>query len=430
MKVHGIISSYFGDDEWDIGKSVRWTQYFCDTEYAMDVNSSNRARGYIVAWENTFPDVKYGYYSAHNFFDSVSTAADWRRSSFLQADEAWDYDDDDWVIFVDCTEGLCVDDNNPPPGWDPSSIALENPFIEWITEEIAAAPVDTEIISLKTWAFVRNSASFTVYGEIDPFLGEITQLMQGTETYQGLTAEELRLANAVETPAAFSYYTPAGALARLIKVSALRDPGFDWGILDRYEASPDWQANQSLQLITYAYARWSQDPTDVDLETGYPTSEATDDGYRMRRRISRVRPIPGLGTSSWPPLDNAPLFYPPLPPRLAPQSESRMFAEGPDFSNDEFSSDFLGFRRRSAQHHAGGNPWPVGSEMELTTPLYDREFRANPREGLFYVNAELGPVPWNPITGKPAVDLDEWVDANFDDHYYFGDPVLPLNPPR
>jgi hypothetical protein len=35
-------------------------------------------------------------------------------------------------------------------------------------------------------------------------------------------------------------------------------------------------------------------------------------------------------------------------------------------------------------------------------------WRQNPRDGVWYVNHELGPVPIDPITGDPSVDPDDW----------------------
>ena len=49
----------------------------------------------------------------------------------------------------------------------------------------------------------------------------------------------------------------------------------------------------------------------------------------------------------------------------------------------------------------------------LSTPLYTTVFRGNPREGLFYLDGQLGPVPWNYLTGQPVVDPAEWDPDNF-----------------
>src|SRR5690606_37236317 len=120
--------------------------------------------------------------------------------------------------------------------------------------------------------------------------------------------------------------------------------------------------------------------------------------------ICRVRPIEGLSTDSWPPLDTAETYCPAPPPGLTPDDASRLDAEGPEFSS-AFSPDFLNFQRREVVVPA--EPWPDGA-LELATPLYHTVFRENPREGLYFQHQELGPVPWNFLTGQPAIDASAW----------------------
>jgi hypothetical protein len=35
-------------------------------------------------------------------------------------------------------------------------------------------------------------------------------------------------------------------------------------------------------------------------------------------------------------------------------------------------------------------------------------WRQNPRDGVWYVNYNLGPVPTDPLTGDPSVNEDDW----------------------
>lgn len=409
MAIHGIASSYFGDKEWDIGKSVRWFQLFCDTEYILDANLNRRPRAFLIAWEASFPGVKYSYFTANAFTKDPETAATWRKTSFERADAAWGYDADDWVVFVDTTEALVVDDNYPPDGLGDNYSDTVDPFKGYITQEIANVAPGVEVIYLPFWAFVRNSAPFRVYGTVDPTLdGVIENLLPG-QTYQGLTASELRQMNRTEHISAYSFYTHPGYLPRLFKVSALRDPGFDWTTLDTFVAVEDIPAEAAktelaLSLVSYAYARWSQDPTAVDPATGMPATEADDDGYRMRRYISRVRPIDGLPTDAWPPVDTAPLYAPVLPDGLQPQDDSVLTEEFPEFSSD-FSDAMLNFYRRAVEQPS--EPWPA-EHFELTSPIYPTIIRQNIREGLFFESDEFGPVPWNYVTGQPGLDPEIW----------------------
>ena len=112
MAVHGIISTYFGDLEYDIGKSFQWTQSLCKTVYVLDTNDAESSRQYVVDWDRFSPQAKYSFYSGKSFFGSPQTAADWRKESFTRALAAWNYNDDDWVLFIDGTEALNV--FNPP----------------------------------------------------------------------------------------------------------------------------------------------------------------------------------------------------------------------------------------------------------------------------------------------------------------------------
>ena len=108
MYIHGIVSTYFGDLEYDIGRSLNWTSSFCDTTYIMDLNIADTSRQFVIDWDRYDPDAKYSFFSQHPFFGSPQNASDWRKTSFDRALSAWNYSDDDWVLFVDGTEGLNV----------------------------------------------------------------------------------------------------------------------------------------------------------------------------------------------------------------------------------------------------------------------------------------------------------------------------------
>jgi len=416
MAVHGIMSAQFGDWEWDIGKSVYWTQQFVDTAYAIDINVGSGSRSYLLDWDKSFPAVKAKYFSNRSFFESTEAAALWRKDSFEAADAQYSYDANDWVIFVDTTEGLCVDDGGMdfpsfdplnPPVSTPGSVA--NPACQaYLLDEIANA--DDDGLFLPVWAFTRNSQAFTVAQTIDNALQvQIDALAEG-EKLLGLTKDELTRINTSFIDSAYSSYVLAGWSPRLFKVSVLRDPGFDWTMLDTFYDSEDidsgLKAQLHLSLITYAYARWTEDPSNIDPTTGLPldVSEEQDLGFRMRKLISEIRPIDGLDLT-WPVTDEATEYYGFLRDYLVPQmGVSRTSAEGPQFDGGPFSSDFLDFTRRNV---GSTDPWPAGY-LDLSTPLYYRIFRQNIREGLFYRDNVLGPVPWSFISGRPAVPADKW----------------------
>jgi hypothetical protein len=306
MRIHGIVSSYFGDLEWDLGKSVRWVQFFCDTEYALDASLDSRPRDYILSWSASFPDVRFSYLSSHDFFAGPEAAAYWRAVSFERADAAWGYDDEDWVLFVDCTEGICVDTDNPPPELTSPGLSTDlglDPFKAYVTQEIDNAGPDVEVIYLPTWVFVKNSAPFITYGTVSDEITDVIAELEPGQTYQGLDATELALANRTENVSAYSYFTTPGYLPRLVRVSTLRSGDFDWASMDTWaETVPEGAgtSDMAMSLLSYAYARWTDDPAQIDPETGFPATEEVDVGFHMRSLISQVRPVEGLQTV-WPP---------------------------------------------------------------------------------------------------------------------------------
>lgn len=416
MSIHGIISSYFGDNELDVGKSVTWTQLFCDTEFILDAQVGATIRRFVIDWAKTFPDAEYSYNAGTSFLSSPLEAAEWRKVSFERADAEFGYSEDDWVLFVDATEGLSVDDETPPESF--LETYYGDPFKAYILEEISNSGPDVDMLYMPVWAFTRDSAPFKVFNIIDPaledYLDELA-LSPGSVpsgVYGGVSAAVLRAANTTETVSAHSYYTYAGLLPRLIKVSALRSPGFDWSLLDTFvEDVPVGEPNSAacqdyLALISYAYARWAA-PEDIDQETGLAVSESADIGYQMRQAISEIRPILGLGTASWAAADSVVESAPHQ--LLADYDDPRTnfgtdATPGPQFSRD-FNSSTLNFNRRQVPPDPI-EPWLV--PIELRTPLYDLMFRSNLREGIFYLDNTVGPVPWDAVTGQPSLDPVIW----------------------
>lgn len=123
MAIHGIVSTYFGDLEYDIGKSLTWTEPFCDSVYVLDVNTSDTSRQYVVDWDRQVPKGKYSFATDISYFGSPATAAAWRKRSFDRAAAAWNYSADDWVLFIDGTECLNVY-HTPPVDVTPVSVSV------------------------------------------------------------------------------------------------------------------------------------------------------------------------------------------------------------------------------------------------------------------------------------------------------------------
>jgi hypothetical protein len=180
-------------------------------------------------------------------------------------------------------------------------------------------------------------------------------------------------------------------LARLTKVSALLDDGFDWASIDT-PASPT--PGVMCQIISYAYAHWNiQDVPPGETEVP-PLSEANDDGYRMRKLISKARPIPGFQTAVWTE-DDQPAGLPgPTAPSTVQNTHPDLVVVGTP----------------------GGDPH--ASTEALLTPLYDTVFRINLRDGVWYEAGVSGntPLVWNEADQKwvPVYDPDEWASMGVD----------------
>jgi hypothetical protein len=83
--------------------------------------------------------------------------------------------------------------------------------------------------------------------------------------------------------------------------------------------------------------------------------------------------------------------------------------EGPEFDSS-FGPSMLNFHRLAVEEPA--EPWGIDFP-QLKTLMYPAVIRDNPREGLFFQDRELGPVPWSYLTGQPALDPGAWVPENF-----------------
>jgi len=321
QRLHAVVGAQFGDLEFDVGKSVPWTKMFVDDVYITDINSGD-PRYYIIDWDKTSPESKYTSLGV----DYFTSPAAWRKAQFEAADAAWGYDNNDWVLFLDATEGLSCDTRSLPDD------VVFNPFRSYLHREVTrATTAGLSQVCLPFYAFVRN----------DPrpdarrfFQIEDTELLQTQ-----VTLPTLDQANVSVVHVAAPYYlqpesfTERG-LTRLLKVSVLRNPSFDWSQLDRF-AQPS--TGVKVQIISYAYAKW------VNPANG------TEAGLKVRQKISQVRPIASLPSSGI--------------------GDSAGIA-GPYTVADQ------GLLAQVAGSTAQTEP--------LLTPLYRSLFRVNPADGVWY----------------------------------------------
>jgi hypothetical protein len=156
MAIHGIVSTYFGDLEFDIGKSLNWTSTLCDSMYVMDVNNSESSRQYVIDWDNSFSTVKKSFFSQYSFLTSPTTAKNWRKESFNRAKAAWNYNDDDWVMFIDGTEGLNVF-HAPPVTFNVTHASVTTP----VTIPVTTTGTITVTTSVSHGAAIGNTLKLT-----------------------------------------------------------------------------------------------------------------------------------------------------------------------------------------------------------------------------------------------------------------------------
>ena len=263
--IHALVGAPFGDLEYDVGKSVRWTQWFADDIFITDINTGDQ-RYWIVNWDLTFPNAHHHVTDINFFVDPVA----FRREQFARAQKEPGIllEDNDWVLFVDATEGMSCDTRSLPDNYE------IQPFRSFVYREITRAiAAGRDFVSIPFFAFLRHDDIITVEYQDASTAG----LGEGLDSIQ----------QSIGTP----YYVANQGLARLWKVSALKAVGFDWTKLDQPQAA---SADVKLQIVSYAYAHWNlQDIVPPDTEV--PALDANnDDGWRMRKLISRVRPIASL----------------------------------------------------------------------------------------------------------------------------------------
>ena len=118
--VHGLVGAQYGDLEYDVGKSVRWLDFFVDDLFITDINTGEQ-RYWVINWAESFPDSKH-VVTGRNFFYDKPQAALWRKEQFEAGAAAFNYSDEDWVMFVDGHEGISFDIRSLPNDYDAAAI--------------------------------------------------------------------------------------------------------------------------------------------------------------------------------------------------------------------------------------------------------------------------------------------------------------------
>jgi hypothetical protein len=364
--LHALCGAQFGDLEFDVGKSIRWTQWFTDDVYITDVNLGT-PRYWIVNWTLTYPLAFHGVTNI-NYFAAPAKFRQIQWNAAL-AERGLQFDDDDWVIFIDANEGMCIDTRDPQP----TNHDVE-PFKSYLYREIQRCiDAGKDRATFPFYAFVRHDDVIKAHYESPAF-------EDGTLGYTTATAD-------MGTP----YYIADQGLTRLWKVATLRDPSFDWTLLD-VPTAPD--AGRNVSIISYAYAHWNLQDIEPPQTEVPPLSFDNDDGFRMRKLISMVRPVTGLPTDDahWDPVNDT--------------GET----PGPWAAEDQFTPD----------PEESQPVTPNAAFAGLLVGLYDNVIRINMRDGVWYEGGELGNVPltwdedtqtWVPRDMSPEDwhDTDTWV---------------------
>lgn len=358
--IHILVGAPFGDNEFDIGKSVRWLSWFSSSTFILDVNLGTQ-RYWVIDWTASFPKSMH-YVTGINYFVNP---VGFRMEQWTRAQQQIKITNNDWVLWVDGVEGLSVDNRDPlPTDYDVA------PFTSFLWRAIDTAVNDR--VYLPFYVFLRSD--------------EVQNASYNTDAVPPGSVVP-PLSQTISTP----FYLDTGkGLCRLMKASVLRDPTFNWATIDQLAPARD---DLQTQIISYAYAHWAPlhiPPGETEVP---PLTEANDRGWEMRKSISKVRPIPGLGFTTWDDGASDPVGEP------GPWVAATVAQTNPDLVITPDTST------PSA---------PQAALEPVTTPLYDQVIRMNLRDGLWYVAGASGniPVRWDSDTQTWISDYDPDLWAN------------------
>lgn len=377
MKVHGIVCSYLGDNEYDIGKTAGWLNSYVNTLFFYDLNYGDAARKYTVDYSKTFPDSRSATHpaSVDGFY---ADAALFRQMAFAAALGAWKYADADWVVFIDASESVSSHE----------AFDLLLPDTEWpllFKTLLNEARAGTDALKLPFKVFIQQGTVVENYMSADPVLGnqladQIADLhvQIAAETDPVILADlQAQLDQALmlqEANDSVLYWTNDPHymnnnlfLDRMFRVGYAKTlAGAAWKRLDTF-AQASGVAATDATIVSYSYARFAEG------QGPPPWTQSVDGGFANRLLVTPVRDV-GLPTS-YATADPVGVAHP-----AGTQSPAYAYL---------FS-----------QYDTGDGDPDFNQYVAL--------WRQNPRDGVWYVNHTLGPAPTDPLTGDPAVDQDTW----------------------
>jgi hypothetical protein len=375
MRVHGIICSYLGDGEYDIGKTGQWLNSCVNTLFFYDMSYGEAARKYAVDYAKTFPDAQFAYHPAtvKGFYEDAPL---FRQMAFQAALDAWKYADGDWVVFIDASESVSSN-----VAYD--QLQLDSEWPNLLDTLLSEARAGTNAIKMPFHVFLQQGVVAEEYMSADTVLGNsLAEQIPALEAaiaaetnpvlkadLEANLAESLMLQEANDSVLYWTndpHYLAATSLDRMFRVGYAKTlTGTAWRRLDTF-AQAVGGAAQHATIVSYSYARYGEGPP--------PWTEATDGGWANRKLIQGVRTV-GLPQTTYATADPAGAAHP-----VGTQSPAYCYLYA-NYDTGDGDPDFN---------------------------KYVALWRQNPRDGVWYVNYELGPVPTNPLTGDPSVDTDDW----------------------
>ena len=357
--VHTIVGAQFGDLEFDVGKSVRW----------VDVVHRQRLRARREPWNTALLDRQLGRDVPRRpatrspaSTTSCCPPSSARSSGGSTSLEFGEPDDERLVPVARRPRRASASTTARCPTTTPShrsraSSGVRSSVLRMLGENIGrAAVLRLPALGRHRQRHLRRRSARVPSGDVPPVM------------------------QALSVP----YYQPHQGLRRLWKASELKKPDFDWSQLDAPTApsASAKAADPQLRLRPLEPAGHRTARHD-----GASAHRGNDDGWRMRKLLSKVRPIPGLPLAdTWIPPDQRSR----RPPWAV--GTGRRQQPGPDSTP----------HRPAADGAAGGSGPLAGG---LVTPLYDCVFRLNMRDGVWYEDERERQHPAQ--VGRRAPDLDD-----------------------
>lgn len=395
MKVHGIMCTYLGDGEVDLGKTAAWLSNFTDSLYFYDSYAGTTPRRYVVDYDKSFPNAKTGYHSGASYFVDP---AGFRQKAFAAALAAWKYDDDDWVVFIDASDGLGVD--TPYEALEPLEPGGETFKFRYLYDEAEAADDYVAFpmsILLSHGTPAENTVIIDTLAE-SQVVSEIAAIeaILGTAPPEDVPALEARLAELQAFQAAnrATYWTcephfledpdtvNARTVVRLVNVAAAKTwNATNWSKVDDYNTYVP--VAEHIGIVSYAYARFSE----VDYHDPSLWVEANDVGFANRLAMEAM---PGRSVGLPTDYDDDDPVGETVTVHAAPGLPTcRVLAVPYCF----FVSDF-----------------DFGDTTDAR--IFGALLRKNPRDGVWYQELNIGTTPLDPITGEPDVGRDQSGDPH------------------